>query len=97
MIWASKQQCWVVRPTEHTKLMDVVEWCHKIFGKHKILDHQCGVWSYAPGDFYGVYSKQGQYLVPCRDTIFAFDDRDDILIFVLAWGDSNNYYESLYE
>lgn len=85
MIYSSSAKMWCVRPTLHTNYIDVVDWCVKHWGHHRI-DNVCdGSWSYCEGSYYGLTQTLGKITVGDSRVFFSFVHQEDALFFLLRW------------
>lgn len=98
MRWSEKVKMWCVKPRHFTSQIEVVSWCVQRFGESRIDDNgvpcgqRYGTWAWGTGDYYGFnYTGGGAYeALPNRQLYFAFNDREDALVFVLTWSEFND-------
>jgi len=88
MKWSEKEQCWCVIPIGHENIMDVVDWCTKLFGPCKITGKRNGTWSWSDGKFYGLKRKSWDDTIEWMDEriYFSFKDKSDVTFFACKWG-----------
>jgi hypothetical protein len=88
MIYNKENDEYYVRPTSHTNLCDVTEWCYQHFGPHYIKNQQEGIWSFCHGDYYGVERdefKNSVFAILDNRQYYMFKNETDAFIFMIRW------------